>query len=106
MFFAGSGPKSIQKIGSCSFNSQKVQICCLFTTITQTISSIIPIPLLWAVASQKWLQRLKPSTKNKRAIEALGTAWKLLAGTPDPYDHEVIINKLNDQLENNNKQVE
>lgn len=51
------------------------------------------------------LQRLKPSKKTKRAINAIGSAWKWLAGTPDHHDHEVLQGKINEQLENNNKQV-
>ncbi|XP_043865283.1 uncharacterized protein LOC122757395 [Drosophila mojavensis] len=51
------------------------------------------------------LRRLKHSIRVARAINALGTAWKWLAGTPDHSDHEVLITKINEQLENNNKQV-
>lgn len=50
------------------------------------------------------LQRLKPSRKTKRAINAIGSAWKWLAGTPD-HDHEVLQGKINEQLENTNKKV-
>lgn len=35
----------------------------------------------------------------------MGTAWKWLAGSPDHHDKEIIINKINEQLENNNKQL-
>jgi len=40
-----------------------------------------------------------------RAIEAIGTAWKWLAGLQDHHDYETLENKVNEQLENNNKQV-
>jgi len=40
-----------------------------------------------------------------RAIEAIGTAWKWLAGLQDHHDYETLENKVNEQLENNKKQV-
>lgn len=51
------------------------------------------------------LRRLRPFQRKTRSIEILGTAWKWLAGTPDHNDHEIITNKINEQLENNNKQI-
>jgi hypothetical protein len=51
------------------------------------------------------LRRLRPFQRKTRSIEILGTAWKWLAGTPDHNDHEIITKKINEQLENNNKQI-
>lgn len=50
------------------------------------------------------LSQLKPK-KTKRAINALGTAWKWLAGTPDHEDYKIVTDKINDILINNNQQV-
>lgn len=43
--------------------------------------------------------------KTKRSINVIGTAWKWLAGTPDHEDFVTIKQKINNVLENNNKQV-
>lgn len=40
----------------------------------------------------------------KRALNILGSAWKWIAGNPDHDDFEIIGNKMNNMLENNNKQ--
>lgn len=41
----------------------------------------------------------------KRSLDFLGSAWKWRAGSPDRQDHEIVLNKLNNVLENNNNQV-
>lgn len=51
------------------------------------------------------LQRLKIKTKNKRSLNFIGTAWKWIAGSPDHHDHEIIKNKMNNVLINNNRQT-
>lgn len=43
--------------------------------------------------------------KNKRSLDFIGTSWKWIAGTPDHEDFEIIKNKMNNVLENNNRQV-
>lgn len=43
--------------------------------------------------------------KTKRSLDFLGSAWKWIAGNPDKQDHEIVLNKLNNVLENNNNQV-
>lgn len=40
----------------------------------------------------------------KRRINELGTIWKWITGTPDHDDMVQITNKINDLIENNNKQ--
>ncbi len=49
------------------------------------------------------LSQLLPS-RTKRGINELGTVLKWLAGTPDHDDVVTIENKINDLIENNNKQ--
>ncbi len=44
------------------------------------------------------------SARPKRGINELGTVWKWLAGTPDHDDFIKVQNKMNDLIENNNKQ--
>jgi len=91
------------------FDLEKYAI--IYSSLETSLQSLNPSHPLYPYLSfelsqvKNDLKRLKPPNKSKRAIEALGTAWKWLAGTPDHHDHEVIINKINDQLENNNKQV-
>lgn len=83
----------------------------IYSSLQNSLQSINPSHPLYPYLSFEMsqiktdLRRLKPANKNKRAIEAIGTAWKWLAGTPDHHDHEVITNKINEQLENNNRQV-
>ncbi|XP_049311122.1 uncharacterized protein LOC125778299 [Bactrocera dorsalis] len=51
------------------------------------------------------LENITPTIKNKRAINAIGTIWKYVAGSPDHDDFEIIANNINDLNKNNNKQV-
>jgi len=44
------------------------------------------------------------STRSKRGINEIGTVWKWLAGTPDHDDFIKIQNKIDELIENNNKQ--
>lgn len=48
------------------------------------------------------LKSIKPRVK--RSIDIIGTAWKWIAGTPDHEDHEIVVNKLNGLLTNNERQ--
>lgn len=50
------------------------------------------------------LENLTPITRNKRAINALGTIWKYVAGSPDHDDFEIITNNVYELNKNNNKQ--
>lgn len=54
--------------------------------------------------TQDYLTRLKPKI-NKRSINALGTAWKWLSGSPDEEDFRVLTDHINNALENNNNQI-
>lgn len=49
------------------------------------------------------LRNLTPKTK--RSLDAIGTAWKWIAGNPDHEDFITIKQKINNVLDNNNKQV-
>lgn len=53
------------------------------------------------------LYTIKPNKNNraKRAFNFIGTAWKYLAGSPDHDDFELFSSKINEQSENNNKQI-
>lgn len=53
---------------------------------------------------QDIINNIKP-LRLKRSIDIIGTAWKWLAGSPDHDDFELIKNKINNVLENNNKQI-
>lgn len=52
---------------------------------------------------QAYLDRLKPKTK--RSLNFIGSAWKWVAGNPDHDDLEILTQKTNRLLRNNNKQV-
>lgn len=51
------------------------------------------------------LHRLSPITKQKRSLDFIGSAWKWVAGNPDHHDFEIINEKINKVLANNNNQV-
>lgn len=51
------------------------------------------------------LARLKINKVNKRSLDFIGSAWKWIAGNPDHHDHEILTNKVNNVLKNNNKQA-
>lgn len=57
--------------------------------------------------TQEILETIKPNQtfRNKRALNFIGTAWKYLAGSPDHDDFEIVSKKINNIIENNNKQV-
>lgn len=50
------------------------------------------------------LYRLKPR-RQTRSLNFIGSAWKWIAGNPDHDDFEIIEDKINNALRNNNKQV-
>lgn len=50
------------------------------------------------------LRRLSPHIK-KRSLDFIGSAWKWVAGTPDSHDFEILNQKTNNILENNNRQM-
>lgn len=51
------------------------------------------------------LSNLKIESRSKRSLNFIGSAWKWIAGNPDHEDHEIVVNKLNNALENNNNQI-
>lgn len=51
------------------------------------------------------LNRLSINKKSKRSLDFIGSAWKWIAGNPDHYDHIILNEKINNVLENNNKQL-
>lgn len=55
--------------------------------------------------TQKLLDDLRPKSVRKRSLNFIGSAWKWIAGNPDHEDFVTIKEKINDSLENNNKQV-
>lgn len=54
---------------------------------------------------QLLINRLKgTSSRNKRSINWLGSAWKWIAGTPDATDWDSIVKSQNDIISSNNQQ--
>lgn len=76
----------------------------LYSTFN-TSHSIIPYLSFTISQIKSTIFRLKPRIKPKRSIEFLGSAWKWLAGSPDHHDFEILQNKMNNVLRNNNNQV-
>lgn len=77
------------------------------TILNDQIKDINPVyPYVEHELSQieELLIRIKPH-KAKRSLDFIGSAWKWIAGNPDHEDFEIIKNRMNNVLENNNKQV-
>lgn len=53
---------------------------------------------------QESLNRIKPR-RSKRSLNFIGSAWKWIAGNPDHDDFVIIKQRMNNVLENNDKQV-
>lgn len=51
------------------------------------------------------IHRLTPKKKQRRSINAIGTAWKWIAGNPDHEDFRILTDKINNVIENNNNQI-
>ncbi len=65
-------------------------------------------PILSSLLNQSktYLNSIKINKKlQKRSLDFIGTAWKWIAGNPDHSDYEILTNKMNNVLENNNQQV-
>ena len=46
-----------------------------------------------------------PNNRQRRSIDAIGTVWKYIAGTPDHNDFQILASNIADLNKNNNKQV-
>lgn len=55
-------------------------------------------------SSKKILDDLRPN-RSTRSIDALGTAWKWIAGTPDHEDFQILSDQTKNLLKNNQKQI-
>lgn len=77
------------------------------TLKTSTTSNHILSPVLSFEISRirTYLDRLKINDRNKRSLDFIGSAWKWIAGNPDHHDYEIITNKMNNVLSNNNNQI-
>lgn len=51
------------------------------------------------------INRLTLSKRHTRAINEIGTVWKWLAGSPDHDDFQILADKMNNVIENNNNQI-
>lgn len=51
------------------------------------------------------IHRLTPNRKSKRAINEIGTVWKWIAGNPDHDDFQILADKINNVIDNNNNQI-
>jgi len=65
-------------------------------------NSLLPFLLHDINQLKSQLRRLKPRVK--RSINALGKAWKWIAGSPDHDDHQIVVDKINGLLANNDRQ--
>lgn len=66
-----------------------------------------PLLILELTQTTNILENLTPTTNNRqrRSIDAIGTVWKYIAGTPDHHDFQILANNIVDLNNNNNKQV-
>lgn len=83
----------------------------LLTEINDTIKNninkkdpILPFLNHELLQTQNILNNLKPH-RFARSLDFIGSAWKWIAGNPDHDDFDMIKNKMNNVLTNNNQQV-
>ncbi|XP_065356226.1 probable cyclin-dependent serine/threonine-protein kinase DDB_G0292550 [Calliphora vicina] len=75
-------------------------------TLNYNVSQSHPLyPFLSHEANQlqNHLNRIKP--RIKRSLDFIGSAWKWIAGNPDHADFQIIEQKINNALENNNNRI-
>lgn len=78
----------------------------MIQTVSQNVSEyhlIRPFLVHEMTEIHGYLDRLRP--KVKRSLNFIGSAWKRIAGNPDHDNFELITQKTNRVLANNNKQV-
>lgn len=71
----------------------------------KTYDPILPFIKEEVRISKNLINSLKVRNIKKRHIDLIGSAWKWLAGSPDSRDFEIIQEKINSALTNNNNQV-
>lgn len=52
------------------------------------------------------LYQIKPRKRQTRSIEAIGSVWKWIGGSPDAHDLQIINRTMNDLIESNNQQYQ
>lgn len=80
----------------------------LETTINEQLRNhpLKPILLSLVNQSKNYLRRVSVNkAHSKRSLDFIGSAWKWIAGNPDHSDFNIIVEKINNVLENNNRQV-
>lgn len=86
-----------------------------YRLITQQIESIIndnitdkhplrPFLRQQIVGINRLLYRLTPN-RVRKSLDFIGSAWKWIAGNPDSHDFQILDQKINNILENNNRQL-
>lgn len=50
------------------------------------------------------IKRIRPKV-NKRSLDFIGSAWKWIAGSPDKHDLDILNQKIDNILDNNNRQM-
>lgn len=76
--------------------------------IIPTNNTLLPLlnhELTQATELIESIKPLIPSNRQTRSIDALGTIWKYIAGTPDREDFEIVTQNMNSLNKNNNKQT-
>jgi len=71
----------------------------------KTYDPILPFIKEEVRISKNLINSLKVRNIKKRHIDLIGSAWKWLVGSPDSGDFEIIQEKINSALTNNNNQV-
>jgi len=71
----------------------------------KTYDPILPFIKEEVRISKNLINSLKVRNIKKRHIDLIGSAWKWLVGSPDSRDFEIIQEKINSALTNNNNQV-
>ena len=58
------------------------------------------------IDTKLWTLKINSKTnRTRRSIDQIGTVWKWIAGNPDRQDFEIVQDKINNLLSNNERQI-
>uniref|UniRef100_A0A0K8WA11 Retrovirus-related Env polyprotein from transposon gypsy n=1 Tax=Bactrocera latifrons TaxID=174628 RepID=A0A0K8WA11_BACLA len=76
-------------------------------TVNDKLANHLLKPILTSLIKQSknYLDRIRINSKVRRSLDFIGSAWKWIAGNPDHADYNILMEKINNVLESNNRQL-
>lgn len=99
---------SFKIIHTIEIEAYETAIKSLEATLNSSITSnysLYPVLSYEILRIKTYLDRLRINNRFKRSLDFIGSTWKWIAGNPDHHDYEIITDKMNNVLKNNNNQV-